>query len=61
LHSKLDYPGTGLGLALCKRIVDRHNGKIWAQSTVNLGTTFSFTLPDAGGVDPAQSESHSKA
>jgi light-regulated signal transduction histidine kinase (bacteriophytochrome) len=45
LHSKMDYPGTGLGLALCKRIIDRHGGKIWAQSIVNEGSTFSFSLP----------------
>jgi light-regulated signal transduction histidine kinase (bacteriophytochrome) len=46
LHSKLEYPGSGLGLALCKRIVDRHNGKIWAQLTINRGSRFSFTLPE---------------
>jgi light-regulated signal transduction histidine kinase (bacteriophytochrome) len=57
LHSKLDYPGTGLGLALCKRIVDRHNGKIWAQSTINVGSTFSFTLPEAKTTGSARSES----
>jgi light-regulated signal transduction histidine kinase (bacteriophytochrome) len=47
LHSKLEYPGTGLGLALCRRIIDRHNGKIWAQSTINVGSTFSFILPES--------------
>jgi light-regulated signal transduction histidine kinase (bacteriophytochrome) len=45
LHSKADYPGTGLGLALCKRIIERHRGKIWVRSVVNSGSTFSFSLP----------------
>jgi light-regulated signal transduction histidine kinase (bacteriophytochrome) len=45
LHSKADYPGTGLGLALCKRIIERHHGKIGVRSAVNSGSTFSFSLP----------------
>jgi light-regulated signal transduction histidine kinase (bacteriophytochrome) len=50
LHSKLEYPGTGLGLALCKRIIDRHSGKIWVQSIINKGSTFCFSLPAATDV-----------
>ena len=50
LHSKLDYPGTGLGLALCKRIVDRHHGQIWVHSEVNKGSTFCFSLPNSSGI-----------
>ena len=42
--------GTGLGLFICKFIVESHGGKIWAQSTVGEGTSFMFTLPKAGNI-----------
>jgi light-regulated signal transduction histidine kinase (bacteriophytochrome) len=45
LHSKLEYPGTGIGLALCKKIVDNHNGNISVISSPGKGTTFTIILP----------------
>lgn len=49
LESRETYPGTGIGLAICERIIERHQGRIWAESQQGEGTTFHFTVLGAVG------------